>query len=113
MEFLRSSLAEINPVSDVQIATLELRLAKGPALDDGEKHLLAHAITRQDFYLLCGPDKAMIRAANVLTIMEKVVSLSELATEAHVAARQLQRLGPNFKKPWLEEERAKVRLGYI
>jgi hypothetical protein len=113
LDLLKSSLAEINPVSVTELAALELQLLTGPYLDPGEKHLLAHAITRTDFYLLCGPDKAMVRAAHKLALIDRLISLDQLATEAHVAGRQRKRLRPNFKTQWLEEERTKVRLGHI
>jgi hypothetical protein len=66
-EFLQSSLLEIAEVSKLELATLELRLPSGPYLDDGEKHLLAYALTRSDSYSLCGPDRAMIRNRPVIT----------------------------------------------
>jgi hypothetical protein len=113
LDVLRSSLAEINAVSEIEIAALELQLPSGPYLDEGDNHLLAHAIARKDFYLLCGPDKAMVRAAYKLAFIERLVSLDQLATEAHIAGRQVKRLRPNFKTQWLEEERVKVRLGHI
>jgi hypothetical protein len=112
-EFLLSSLADVAEVSEVKLATLELRLPSGPYLDDGEKHLLAHALTRSDAYLLCGPDRAMIRAAAKLNLTERLVSLGQLAVEANVGNRQIKLLSENFGKRWLEDERAKAVFGIL
>jgi hypothetical protein len=112
-ESLQSALSQIAEVSKIEVATIELRLPTGPYLDDGEKHLLAHALTRTDSYLLCGPDRAMIRAAVKLNLSEKLVSLAQLAAEANVGTRQLKLLRENFGKRWLEDERAKAVLGIL
>lgn len=113
IDLLRSSLAEIPEVSRRGLAALDLRLPNGPYLDDGEKHLLAHALERADSFLLCGPDKAMVRGAHKLGMIERLVSLEQIAKEAHVAKRQLGKLGTHFRSVWLEEERTKALMGLI
>jgi hypothetical protein len=112
-EFLLSSLSKIAEVSKIELATLELRLPSGPYLDEGEKHLLAYALTRSDSYLLCGPDRAMIRAAAKLNLIERLISLGQLAAEANIGNRQIKLLSENFGKRWLEDERAKAVFGIL
>ncbi len=62
---LRDSLAAIHPVSDVERAEAMLRDDQIAYLDLGEQMLWAHALTRQDAWLLSGPDKASLRTACV------------------------------------------------
>lgn len=74
---------EIHPVSDLMILSLFQR-SKGQSagIDDGERHLLAYAITQPDVYFLCSPDKACMHVALTLNILDRFVSLEALATKA-------------------------------
>jgi hypothetical protein len=104
---LVSSVANVTPLEE---ATLILSLPNGPFLDDGERHLLAHAAARKDAWHLCGPDKALIRAAHNLGWLDRIVSLEEMADKCGVGPRQLARLGANYKKDWLSRLRTELIL---
>ena len=74
---LRSSLAAVHSVSVRERAELALR--KGSiALDEGEDALWAHALGRDDAWLLCGPDKASLRCGIRLGHRERLVALEAL-----------------------------------
>ena len=74
---LRRSLAAVHSAS--MRARAELALRKGSiALDEGEDALWAHALGRDDAWLLCGPDKASLRCGVLLGCRERLVSLEEL-----------------------------------
>ena len=74
---LRSSLAAVHSVSARELAELALR--KGNiALDEGEEALWAHALGRNDAWMLCGPDRASLRCGVRLGHRERLVSLEEL-----------------------------------
>ena len=52
-------------------------------MDDGERDLLSLAISfKEEIWWLCGPDKATLRAMNLLGILEKMCSLQLLAERA-------------------------------
>ena len=48
------------------------------ALDLGERCLWAHALTRADAWVLCGPDKASLRFGVRLGFRERLVALEGL-----------------------------------
>ena len=51
-------------------------------LDDGERALWAHAMSRQDAWVLCGPDKASLRIGIRLGLRDRLVSLERLLRDA-------------------------------
>ena len=57
---LRASMASVHSVGDRERAELALRVPD-IWLDEGEACLWAHALKRDDAWLLCGPDKASLR----------------------------------------------------
>lgn len=74
---LRSSLAAVHSVNVRERA--QLALCRGSiALDEGEEELWAHALGRDDAWLLCGPDKASLRCGVRLGYRDRLVSLEEL-----------------------------------
>ena len=95
---LRSSLAAVHSVSVRERAELALR--KGNiALDEGEEALWAHALGRNDAWMLCGPDKASLRCGVRLGHRERLVSLEELLK--HVGHRT-SGLRPAYTQKWHE-----------
>lgn len=78
---LRRTLAAVHSVPHRQRVELELRL-QGIALDLGEASLWAHAIERQDNWVLCGPDKASMRCGIRLGHRERLASLERLLRDA-------------------------------
>lgn len=74
---LRASLAGEHQVSDKELADLAIRIP-GIALDEGEESLWAHALTRNDAWVLCSPDKASLRCGVRIGMREQLASLEEL-----------------------------------
>ncbi len=75
---LRASLAAVHPVTDAERATAIVREAMFSFLDLGEQSLWAHALTRKDEWILCGPDKASMRFGIRLGLRERLLALEEL-----------------------------------
>ena len=78
---LRGSLSAVHSVSDVERANLALR-KQAIALDIGEESLWAHALSRHDPWILCGPDRASLRCGIRLGFRERLVSLERLISDA-------------------------------
>lgn len=78
----------VHEVSDSERAELFVR-TEGLALDEGERDLWSHAIGRKDSWILCGPDRASLRAAARLGFQEKLISLEELLQQAGLSTRGL------------------------
>ena len=58
---LTASLAAVHKVGDAERAAAVVRDGLFAYLDLGERSLWAHALTRTDAWVLCGPDKASLR----------------------------------------------------
>lgn len=80
-------------------AAIALR-ATGIALDEGERDLWAHAVGRQDSWILCGPDRASIRFAVRLGLRDRLVSLEALFDQAGFRPRNP--LKEAYTKKWLD-----------
>ena len=50
-------------------------------LDAGEQMLWAHALSRSDAWVLCGPDKASLRVGIRLGFRDRLVSLERLLAD--------------------------------
>lgn len=74
---LRERLEAVHAVDARARAELAARIC-GLALDNGEACLWAHALTRDDDWVLCGPDKASLRCGARLGFRERLVSLESL-----------------------------------
>jgi hypothetical protein len=95
---LRASLAAIHPVTDADRVSAIVREGMFSFLDLGEQSLWAHALTRKDEWVLCGPDKASLRFGIRLGFRERLVALEDLLQGAgHKAAG----LRPAYTTAWL------------
>lgn len=94
---LRRSLHNIHAVSDLEFARLALR-GHGLALDRGEESLWAHAPTRRDTWLLCGPDRASLHCGVLLDYRDRLVSLERLLDD--VGHRSRFRLKNAYTEKW-------------
>jgi hypothetical protein len=92
----------VHRVSDTDLAHLALRDAESFRLDEGERHLWAHALQRDDEWFACCCDHAAVNAAVRLGWQDRLVALEELANHAGVGAA-LKRLKPQFSKVRLSE----------
>ncbi len=75
---LRASLAAVHQVRDSERAAAIVRDQMFSFLDVGEQSLWAHALTRNDAWVLCGPDKASLRFGVRLGLRERLVALEDL-----------------------------------
>jgi len=98
---LRRTLRAAHAVTDFEFAEAALRDELLGALDDGERHLWAHAITRDDHWLLCGPDKASLRLGIRLGFRERLVALERLLSDA--GHRPKHRLRQPYTRRWLDQ----------
>jgi hypothetical protein len=97
---LRASLAAVHQVGDAELARVAVRAAD-IALDIGERSLWAHALTRGDAWVLCGPDKASLRFGVRLGFREQLVALEWLLDG--VGHRPKIDLRPQYTSKWLQQ----------
>jgi hypothetical protein len=75
---LVSSLKAVHTVGDKERAAAMVREPLYSFLDPGEQSLWAHALTRTDAWVLCGPDKASLRVGIRLGCRDRLVALEDL-----------------------------------
>ena len=97
---LRTSLAAVHGVGDQELAAIAV-LAPDIALDIGERSLWAHALTRKDGWVLCGPDKASLRFGVRLGYRDQLVALERLLDEAGYRPKEALKVAYTTK--WLEK----------
>jgi hypothetical protein len=95
---LRESLAAIQKVADAERAVAVVREPIFAFLDLGEQSLWAHALSRKDEWVLCGPDKASLRFGVRLGLRERLVALERLLRDAGHNAPGLR---PAYTSGWL------------
>jgi hypothetical protein len=98
---LSASLSAAWPVSDLDRAALALRDVTASNLDAGERDLWAHALTREDAWLLSGPDKASLRFGVRLGFGDRLVALEALLDE--IGHRPRGALPRNYTRAWHAE----------
>ena len=96
---LRDRLADVHAVEDLERAVLAIR-AGNIALDRGEASLWAHALNRDDDWILCGPDKASLRCGVRLELRERLVSMEGLLDD--VGHRLGTALRAAYTRQWHE-----------
>ena len=96
---LRASLAGEHLVGDRERAELLVQIEE-IALDRGEESLWAHALSRDDCWFLCGPDRASLRCGIRLGSGDRIVSLETLLKGVgHRAKLPLKR---HYTREWQE-----------
>jgi hypothetical protein len=101
-------LHAVHTVTAVQKAELKLAYLDADGLDAGEHDLLAHARARLgEDWRLCSPDKAAVRAAMVMGMGDRLVSLEQIVEDVGANAR----LRDQFRTKWLRDFRTRVQLG--
>lgn len=97
---LVASLAE-HHVDDA-VAIMRLQLSPGGSfLDAGEMSMWAHALTRTDDWLVCGPDTASMKFGYDRRKRDHLVSLGGLL--ADIGHRPVLPLRGNHQKAWLDD----------
>lgn len=94
---LRARLVAVNKVTNTERAEV-LISGLGVGLDRGELDLWAHAITRNDSWILCGPDIASLRFGVRAGCRDHLVSLESLLEEVGFHAKG--GLGANYSERW-------------
>lgn len=113
---LLEGLTRVHQVSDEMLLTLQLERVGLPALDDGERHMIAWLNANPlDAVLtvISTTDRAAIRAACVMRILDRVTSLQELARTSGVGKNQLKKLQDHFHESWLSSVRMQLNSGII
>ena len=103
---LRTSLATIHKVGNKEHATAAVRDALFSSLDLGERALWAHALSRNDAWVLCGPDKASLRLGVRLGFRERLFALEMLLIDA--GFRPKQPLRTNYTTKWLAQTLSEI-----
>jgi hypothetical protein len=62
----------IHPVTLLELAELETRLAEPDRIDPGEKHLLAHALKKAAVWHVSASDRAAVNAGSELGLLRQV-----------------------------------------
>jgi hypothetical protein len=96
--FLEKSLAKVHHPGMKDFAMLAVQ-APDIALDPGEQALWAHALTRNDDWILCGPDRASLRFGVRLDFRERLVALESLLNA--IGHRPKVALLSNYTNAWL------------
>ncbi len=94
---LRNSLKAVHAVENRERAALAIRIT-GITLDRGEASLWAHALSRTDAWVLCGPDRASLRCGVRLGFRQRLVSLEDLLD--NVGNRSRTTLRPAYTRRW-------------
>lgn len=91
-----------HPVPEIELIQLTLKYPEAAGLDDGERHLWAHALTRSDAWIATTADKAAFFAACHLGWRDRMVSL-EMLIESAGARHALKQIKPQFSKARLDQ----------
>ena len=89
----------VEPVDPVLAVRFRLECPGSDALDPGERDLLAYAFGLKDDFLLCSSDKAAVRIAHRMGLLESVVSLQVLVESVGGRARPALKL--QFTERWM------------
>ena len=96
---LRASLKAVHAVSTLQLATVALEAGE-IQLDNGEKALWAHLLTRGDVWMMCGPDKASLRFGVRMKFRDRMIALETLLDD--IGTRPKIELKPGYGRKWLD-----------
>ena len=80
-------------------------------LDEGEKALWAHALTRNDAWLLCGPDRASMRFGFQQGFRDRLVALGTLLHA--ISHRPRVPLGAQHESAWLDRLLYDLAMGLL
>jgi hypothetical protein len=94
---LRASFVGINAPTPLQLANEAF--LRGPFLDPGERYIWAHALGREDAWVVCGPDHASMKFGVLNGMKDRLKSLEDLLTIAGIRPRIP--LKSHFEEAWL------------
>jgi hypothetical protein len=84
---LRARISAVHGVSPLELAAATLRDGTLSFLDVGERALWAHALTRNDSWVLCGPDAASLRFGVRLGLQRQLMALEALLEDVGYAPK--------------------------
>ena len=105
-QVLTGTLKSVHVVGDMDFAGALTRDPEIGFLDAGEQALWAHAVSRDDAWVLCGPDKASLRIGIRLGLRDRLVSLERLLGDA--GFRPKVELKTAYTQKWLEQTLAQL-----
>lgn len=103
------SRAVVQPLPPLAAAQFRLQYPAADGLDAGERDLLALAMSYGGTSRICCCDKAAVRAAHSLGMIDRIISLEALAREAGV--RPNPALRTQFTEVRLSEWRTRLIMG--
>ena len=106
---LRSSLDAVHAVTDRERA--KVVALGGPLLDEGERDLWAHALGREDAWVLSGPDRASMRFGYQANLRSRLVTLETMLRVVGHTPRTAIR--DHYTDAWLEDVMTKCVLGIL
>ena len=108
---LQPSLRFIAVVNDFARAELIVRCERAVNIDDGERDLLANALTRTDAFLLASPDRAAMHTAIQLGWGDRLVSLEEMVIPLSV--KLSNPLKYNFTSAWMSRAKTEILMSLL
>lgn len=105
---LTDTIRKVHVVADADHAEALTRDPLIAFLDEGERALWAHAVSREGAWVLCGPDKASLRIGIRLGLKDRLVSLERLLGD--VGFRPRIDLKLPYGQKWLEQTLAQLAL---
>lgn len=106
---LRSSLGAVHDVTPLELA--RVALMEGPHLDPGELALWAHALSRKESFVLCGPDRASMKFGMMHGRRDSLVSLEKLLKD--IGEQPPAGMKSHFEEDWLRRLAVKIMLGAL
>jgi hypothetical protein len=103
---LLAGLKTVHKVAPAEHAAAVVQDGEVAMLDEGEKALWAHALSRRDSWVLCGPDKASLRIGIRAGYRDRLVSLERLLGD--VGFRPKQPLKLAYSQIWLDRTLAEI-----
>jgi hypothetical protein len=97
---LTATIKTVHPVEDADFALALTRDPQIGFLDAGEQALWAHAVSREDAWVLCGPDKASLRIGVRLGLKDRLVSLERLLLDVGFRRKGIK---DTYTQKWLEQ----------
>jgi hypothetical protein len=105
-DVLANTLTAVHAVHEVDRAEAVIRGSLIAYLDAGERALWAHAISRKDTWVLCGPDKASLRIGIRLGLRDRLVSLERMLGD--VGFKPKLDLRSPYTQKWLDQALAQL-----
>lgn len=105
-EVLAAKVRNVHAVGDADFAAALTLDPEIGFLDPGEQSLWAHAVSRKDAWVLCGPDKASLRIGLRLGLRDRLVSLERLLSD--VGFRPRIELKMAYTQKWHDQALAQL-----